>query len=269
MENNPGNVLGIEESGREAIVDPEEARKAEANRMANAEQRSLPMDKVESPFSKGKERLAAMGNFFNRSKDRFNNVTSGVKNKLSSFWDKAKNAGTVTAEAVLSADELAKKGASAVVEGGKTVGRETMKGFRTFGEWLGKRKDKMVEFANGKVKMMEDFGTAVKTKTKDGLENAGKAIGKRFGEVVAFGSAAMEGAKMGARTFKNEFNESMNNVRLNRIEAKIKEEQDKISEAVENIKKLNDKKVDLQQKMLYQQFIKDRQTQGQPQVAAA
>ncbi len=244
------------------VVD-EEAPVAE--KMENKEEQK------ESPFIKGHERMEAMGNWFNKVKERIGSVANSAGNKISNFWNKTKSFGKETVAGVLSADVLANKGLDYVVDkadqaeewvgdkvtaGAEYVGAKAEQArdwsidkAESAGEWVESKADQVhawvdnkgeqiSNFAKDKVELVKDVAFYAKTKTAEGLHKAKEGIGSRWNKIKEFGGNAWMAGKMEANRLKENFNAKMNEIRLQRLQkehARIVQEESATSERAQQL----------------------------------
>jgi hypothetical protein len=118
----------------------------------------------EDPFAKGRERMAAIGGFFTKVKEKASSLTSRVSGGISRFFSRsAKVVGTGTA-ALLSGDDLAKKGA----------------------EWTDKKYGEIVEKVDQKLDKAEGWVADKADKAdawmSDTAEKAGAIVGEKYAQ---------------------------------------------------------------------------------------
>ncbi len=83
----------------------------------NAEAAAQPINEIveveaktqEDPFAKGRERMAAIGGFFSKIKEKAKTMATNAGDKISKFWNKSKHYGGEAVAAALSTDALYKK----------------------------------------------------------------------------------------------------------------------------------------------------------------
>lgn len=121
----------------------------------------VPVEKLESvapdPFVKGRERIAAIGGFFTKAKEKFNDVKKQAGATLSRFWSRTKSAAGETAAAVFSVDDLAAKGAQ--YAGGKINQADQWMGQKAeqAGELIGEKGSQAVGWAGDKLEQSYDW----------------------------------------------------------------------------------------------------------------
>jgi hypothetical protein len=128
----------------------------------------------EDPFAKGRERMAAIGGFFTKVKEKASSLTSRVSGGLSRFFSRsAKVVGTGTA-ALLSGDDLAKKGA----------------------EWTDKKYGEIVEKVDQKLDKAEgwvaDKADKAEAWMSDTAEKAGAIVGEKYAQGKEFVGEVMD-----------------------------------------------------------------------------
>lgn len=175
----------------------------------------------EDPFSKGRERIEAIGNFFSRVKEKAQSIGSRAGATLSRIWNKTKSVGGEAVAATLSADVLAKKGAEyvgqkadqvdtyvsekvyeggkfvadKVVEGGQYVGDKVAEGAEYVGqkategaEYVGQKATEAKEWAGEKVDQFSNFAEA-------NYEKASQFVSTKAEQLKDFGQEKVELAK--------------------------------------------------------------------------
>lgn len=118
----------------------------------------------EDPLAKGRERIAAIGSFFTKAKEKISSVTSRVGSGISRFFSRSGKVLGTGAAAIFSADVLAKKGA----------------------EWTDKKYGELVENADQKIDKAEEW-IADKADNADKwmsetAEQAGMYVGEKYAQ---------------------------------------------------------------------------------------
>lgn len=218
------------------------------------------------PFAKGRERMASIGQFFTDAKEKAKGIVSNVGGSISRFWSRAKSVGTETVAAVLSADDLAKKG----VEYGKgkidqagewvetkidsaedwvcdkqeQVSAFVGRNYDRASNFVSSKAEQVKQFGLDKVELAKDVGFFVKEKSVETLEKAKGGVVRRYEKVKDFGESALFAAKMEASRIKQAYRESMNNLRLRRLEAelaRVLEKESAVSARAEQIKEMKNR----------------------------
>ncbi|MES2930488.1 MAG: hypothetical protein V4665_01760 [Patescibacteria group bacterium] len=112
---------------------------------------------VNDPFKVGRERMALMGNFFTKMKEKAVQATNYAGAKLSRFFSRAKTFGGEAVAATLSVDVLTKKGAAFVGEKVVQADEWTTKKAGQAGEYLGKKGAEVYSKVEGKADQAEDW----------------------------------------------------------------------------------------------------------------
>jgi len=119
-------------------------QKAEAMNATSKQEVAEPQ--TESPFRKGEERIAAIGNVLEKTKNKTKTVISNVGGSMSRFWNRTKDFGKKAVFAAFSVDDLAKKGYEAVDEW-------TDKKAAQAGEYLGEKGAQAQEWTKDKINL--------------------------------------------------------------------------------------------------------------------
>ena len=250
--------------------------------VSEEEKVETPVENIETvapdPFAKGRERIAVIGGFFSKAKEKFSEVKKSASATLSRFWSRTKSAAGETAAAVLSVDDLAKKGVQYVggkiVEEGQYVAQAAeMAGDRLEDsyDWLSEKTDEVgnfmdaswdkataftqdkVEqvktFAKDKVELAKDIAFYAKEKTNQGLDKAKEGIKNRWGQLVSFGEGAVAEGKLKIAKAKESYRNTMNTIRENRLRAEYEKAIAQESEASEKALILKAKREALEGKM--------------------
>ncbi|MBP6904939.1 hypothetical protein KAZ66_04425 [Candidatus Woesebacteria bacterium] len=248
--NNPAEKTGNEQEVNEVV----------AGQPENLDSQIAPstMEQVpEDLFAKGRERMATIGGFFTKAKEKFSAVKDKVGASLSRFWSRTKTAAGTGAAAVLSADVLAKKADDWVGDKVEKFGAQIGESGARASSWVGdnleagydwtqekadqletfvetnweKAKDftatkaeQVKNFAADKVELAKDVAFWAKEKTTEGLQNAKEGIKDRWGKMKAFGEGAIAAAKLEAARVKDAYNEKINEIREKRLVAKYEQD---------------------------------------------
>ncbi len=147
------------------------------------------MEAKNDPFAKGRERMAAIGGFFSKMKEKAASMSKRVGSTISRVWGKTKSASGEVGAAIFSGDELAKRGAQFVgakaeqadayvtekvdqgakfvadktVEGAKWVGDKAEQG----GEWIGEKAEQLGNFAEATYEKGAEFVSTKAEQIKD------------------------------------------------------------------------------------------------------
>ena len=91
------------------------------------------------PFAKGRERMASIGTFFTKAKEKVSAFGSSVGGAVSRFWSRTKKVGNEIIPAILSADDLAKKADKAFGQGVENAGVAIGKAGAQATHWAGEK----------------------------------------------------------------------------------------------------------------------------------
>lgn len=273
--NNPAEKTGNEQEVNEVV----------AGQPENLDSQIAPSTMEQAPedlFAKGRERMATIGGFFTKAKEKFSAVKDKVGASLSRFWSRTKTAAGTGAAAVLSADVLAKKADDWVGDKVEKFGAQIGEGGARASSWVGdnleagydwtqekadqletfvetnweKAKDftatkaeQVKNFAADKVELAKDVAFWAKEKTTEGLQNAKEGIKDRWGKMKAFGEGAIAAAKLEVANVKEAYRNKMNAIRESRLRAEYEKAVANESEASEKALRLKEKREALEQKM--------------------
>jgi len=233
------------------------------------------LEKTEvDPFAKGRERIAAVSDFFAKTKERATNLVSGVGSSISRFWSKAKSFGGEAIVATLSADELAKKGIDKgmsytkdklldadewvedkanqginfVLDKAEDIGAAVGEKYEQVADFVKTKKEQGAQIVSGGVELSKDIAFFAKEQTVAGLEKAKTGVTERYGKIKNYAENAMMSAKMEAAKVKDAYRQKMNDLRLRRLEAELSAVVARESSASAEAQRLTKQRKDLEYK---------------------
>lgn len=163
------------------------------------------------PFAKGRERIAAVGNFIKSSKEKLGSVAQNIGGKISRFWTRTKSVGAESAAALLSADVLAKKGVDYV------------------GDAINSKVEQAKGFVQGKIELAQDVALYAKEKTSETLSKVRTSIDTRYQSLKGYGERAIEKAKAEYNKQKNDYRNKVNEIRRQRLLKQLTEQHQQAS----------------------------------------
>ncbi len=151
------------------------------------------------PFAKGRERIAAVGDFITKTKEKVGNVASRVSGALSRFWSRTKSVAGESAAAVLSADVLASKGYDTVAEKASEIDHAIGEKVESFGETVGYKAAEAADFVQGKAQEVKNTVTDAYDETllwgKDKKDQVGEFVTDNYDRAVNFKNEKVEQVK--------------------------------------------------------------------------
>ncbi len=145
------------------------------------------------PFTKGRERIAAIGTTITAAKEKAKNAFKGVGSKLSSFWSRTKSAVGTTAAAALSADVLAKQAYQATTEKVSDINTSINEGIQAGGAYVGYKAAEASAYVGEKITEAGNYAN-------DKAEQFTDYVDTKYDAVVDFKNQKVEQVK----TFANE-----------------------------------------------------------------
>ncbi len=211
------------------------------------------------PFAKGRERIASIGEFFSKAKDKAKSLFSKIGGAFSRFGSKAKSFGGEALAATLSADVLAKKGYEVVSEKVSEKGAQAAEfvesNYEKARDFVQDKAEQIQEFAQDKIELAKDIAAFAAGKTKEGLEKVKGGIENRYNKIKAFGENAFAAAKMEVARIKDAYRQKMNEIRMNRLIAEHERILQKEQEAADKAEALRQKREILLEKMNLLQMV--------------
>ena len=155
------------------------------------------------PFAKGRERIASIGNFFTKSREKVVALTNRVGSGLSNFWSRTKKFSGEAIAATLSADVLAKQADAYVGQKSEQAGTAVGNKLAEAGDFVSEKVTDASEFVSDKATQAKEWvgerAGEVKDWTNDQVVAAGAKI-NQFDDFLA--RKAGEGAESLANTFE-------------------------------------------------------------------
>lgn len=157
------------------------------------------VENEEDPFSKGRERIAAIGDFIEKTKEKAGSLASRVSDTFSRFWSRTKSAAGEGAAALLSADVLAKKGYDATAEKVIAVDQAVTEKVGAFGETVGYKAAEAADYVQSKAEQVKDTVMDAYDETllwgKDKKDQFGEFVTTNYDQAVNFKNEKAEQIK--------------------------------------------------------------------------
>ncbi len=176
----------------------------------------------DDPFAKGRERIAAVGNFIKSSKEKLGSVAQNIGGKISRFWTRTKSVGAESARAVFSAG---KESAAALLSADVLA----KKGVDYVGGAINNKVEQVKGFVQGKIELAQDVALYAKEKTSETFNKVKTGIDTRYQSLKGYGERAVEKAKAEYNKQKNDYRNKVNEIRRQRLLKQLTEQHQQTS----------------------------------------